>query len=187
MSWLKTKLLSEGMAIFLLISGLLVLIFFLFTFLNASSGEISFSNEPDTALISKYGDVIGGLSGSLWSLAGLVLFYLALESQKESYELNRKAFDKQVEALTMQIEEFKAHGVILKRTAIAQEKTQHLINEEISLKKLQSKLDLYSSLANIHSDLAKIEDTPAISTRYKEVAAIYISKLNEIIKETESL
>jgi len=182
---MKKILLSELMAIVLLVVGFAIMIIFIAVFIYSSQENFSINTKPDTNLISQFGDIIGGLTGSLWALAGVVLFYLALESQKVSYELNRKSFDKQIETLNMQIVEFKAHGDILKRTAIAQEKTQKLINEEISLEKIKAKLDLYSSLANIHSDLARLEDTKTIKARYKEEAAKYMAKLKLIINDID--
>lgn len=182
---MKKILLSERTALTLLVSGFTLMIVFLFVFMLASNEGFSLHSRPDTNLISKYGDIIGGVTGSLWALAGVVLFYLALESQKESYELNRKSFDKQIEALENQIEEFKAHGAILKRTAVAQENTQQLINEQIQLEKIHAKLDLYSSLASVHSELARLEDSINIRTRYKEKSSEYITRLNQLVEEID--
>ncbi len=172
----KKVFLSENLAITLLILGIFLIIIFLFVFIY-SANYWSLNTKADTGLISEFGDIIGGVIGSLWALAGVILFYLALESQKESYQLSRESLNKQVEALNAQIEESKEQGKIFTRSAIAQEKTQKLINQQLKLSKTLSELDLLKSLAQIHSELARIEVPGDIQNRYKEESAKYIQKL----------
>lgn len=86
-------------------------------------------DEVDAAKIGQFGDFIGGVVGSLWSLAGFVLFYVALNKQKEDLEINRKALESQIEAMNLQTEEFKAQKEELEETRkvyIEQNKTQNL-------------------------------------------------------------
>jgi len=54
-----------------------------------------------------FGDFVGGFLGSIWSLCGVILFYLALKEQREDFNTNNKALVKQVEALEIQGHEFK--------------------------------------------------------------------------------
>lgn len=181
---LKNLLLSESTAILLLISGVILIIIFLIIFIY-SAKNWSLESKADTILLSHFGDIVGGTIGSLWALAGVILFYLALESQKESYQLSRKALNKQIEALNAQIKESKEHAKILTRSAVAQENTQKLINQELLLSKTISELDLIKSLAQIHSDLARIEQPGDIRDRYKEVSAKYIRTLTKKIEKLD--
>ena len=123
---IKRIFLSENLAITLLIFGIVLILMFLIAFV-LSADYLSFGAKVDTVLISQFGDIVGGVIGSLWALAGVILFYLALESQKESYRLSRQSLNKQVEALNAQIEETKEQGKIFTRSAVAQEETQKLI------------------------------------------------------------
>lgn len=54
-----------------------------------------------------FGDFVGGVLGSLWSLCGVILFYLALKEQRKDFSNNNIALLKQIEALEMQGQEFK--------------------------------------------------------------------------------
>ena len=67
--------------------GVLVLLlgFFLFN-LNgyASANQAAFNQE-----LGHYGEFIGGIVGSLWALAGVLLFFATLTYQKREFELQR--------------------------------------------------------------------------------------------------
>jgi len=58
------------------------------------------------SLMGTLGDFIGGVIGSAWALLGVILFYLALKEQRADSKTNRKALNKQIEALEMQTREF---------------------------------------------------------------------------------
>ncbi|KIX19925.1 hypothetical protein SY27_15460 [Flavobacterium sp. 316] len=86
-------------------------------------------DEVDSAKIGQFGDFIGGVVGSIWALAGFILFYVALNKQKEDLEINRDALKSQIEAMSLQTEEFKAQKEELEETRkiyIEQNKTQNL-------------------------------------------------------------
>lgn len=60
----------------------------------------------DSEIFGTLGDFIGGVVGSIWSLAGILLFYIALKDQKEDIALNRQALEKQIDSLDVQTKEF---------------------------------------------------------------------------------
>tara|TARA_R110002050_G_scaffold201841_1_gene336963 strand:- start:13901 stop:14803 length:903 start_codon:yes stop_codon:yes gene_type:complete len=69
-----------------------------------------FSASPvDNELIGQFGDFIGGIAGSLWALAGVIMFYVALHEQRKDFETNR-------EILSAQLDEFKLQQVELAET-----------------------------------------------------------------------
>jgi hypothetical protein len=75
------------------------------------------------------GDIIGGFVGSLWALAGVILFYVALSEQRIDFKNNQKALNAQIEALQIQSNEFKLQRKELQETRniyIEQAKTQKL-------------------------------------------------------------
>jgi hypothetical protein len=53
-----------------------------------------------------FGDFFGGVLGSVWSLCGVILFYLALMEQRKDFKTNNEALVQQIEALKVQTKEF---------------------------------------------------------------------------------
>lgn len=97
-------------AISLVIIIVPLIIFFLWQENFTLNGKISHDK------FGTFGDFFGGIIGSIWSLCGVILFYLALKSQRKDFKNNRKAVKKQIESLTVQIEEFKLQKDELKET-----------------------------------------------------------------------
>lgn len=58
------------------------------------------------------GDYIGGVVGSLWALAGVVLFYAALKAQQDQIRLQRKEYQAQLEELKAQRKEFESNRIM---------------------------------------------------------------------------
>ncbi len=98
--------LSEKRAIWLIIIGfalfLLGLLFFLFR-----QKIFDLTVTVDSSIFGQFGDLIGGLVGSIWALAGVILFYVALIDQRKDIELNRTALENQINEFKAQKEELK--------------------------------------------------------------------------------
>lgn len=75
------------------------------------SVEFGFGSKLDPDLVAKAGDFIGGIVGSLWALAGLLLVYAALQAQRKDFKIN-------LESLNNQIEEYKEHKVVLQEQSL---------------------------------------------------------------------
>ena len=75
---------------------------------------------------------IGGVAGALWALAGVILFYLALEKQKESIGIQLETLTAQKDELRLTREELKETKLIFKE----QSETQILIQFETSFHNL---------------------------------------------------
>jgi len=99
------KLFTVGTSKILSWAGLVLIILSLFFFLWR---ETFF----DTSLLlnsgkaGQFGDFVGGIIGSLWAFAGVILFYVALTEQRMDFAINKKTLDTQVAALEKQIQEF---------------------------------------------------------------------------------
>lgn len=110
--------------------------------------EIDFNLDlpVDSGRLGTFGDFFGGVFGSIWSLCGVIIFYIALKEQREDFKTNKDSFEKQTEALTLQIEEFKLQREELTQTRLVfidQSKTfkqQRISNTYFSL------LDLYRKI-----------------------------------------
>ncbi len=87
--------------------GIGVCIFLVAPFLYIWQEPIFDTSVPiDKAAFGQFGDFITGVVGSIWALAGVILFYIALKEQRRDIQINREALEKQIEALQLQSEEF---------------------------------------------------------------------------------
>lgn len=68
--------------------------------------RVDTSQQIDSSKFGQFGDYVGGLIGSLWAFAGVILFYVALTEQREDIQTNREVLKTQVNALKHQIKEF---------------------------------------------------------------------------------
>lgn len=75
-----------------------------------------YSQGEDFESYSKFGDGMGGVVGTLWSLAGIFLFYLALTEQRKDIKINQKALNSQIKSLDIQIEEYRLQRIELEET-----------------------------------------------------------------------
>lgn len=104
----RNKFISEGFSLFLILSGASLVVVFLTVF--ALWGDFFNTNQDaiaKTDVFGQLGDVVGGVVGSLWALAGVVLFYSGLKDQRKDIQINRNALKKQVDALNYQRAEIK--------------------------------------------------------------------------------
>jgi hypothetical protein len=115
---------------------------FLFLWKESFSGEYKINSEK----IAQFGDFIGGIIGSVWSLAGVILFYVALTEQREDIKINREALNAQVSALHKQIEEFELQRDELKET-------RKVFKEQSETLKIQRFENTFFQLINLHHEI----------------------------------
>ena len=108
--------------------------------------------------VGQFGDFVGGLIGSLWALAGVILFYVALNEQRSDIETNREVLKTQVKALEKQIDEFE-----LQRQEL--ELTREVFTEQRDTLKLQQFESTFFSMLNLHH---RIVDGIDIDTKKSE-------------------
>jgi len=99
------NLLTEKFSKKLLATGILLLIVGLILFLW-NDFNFSIKNKIQSDKIAQFGDFVGGLIGSIWALAGVILFYVALSEQRKDFSTNREVLTAQTDALKQQIKEF---------------------------------------------------------------------------------
>ncbi|WP_095186108.1 putative phage abortive infection protein [Pseudomonas sp. Irchel 3H9] len=105
--------------------------------------DLDTSLQIDSAKFGTFGDFIGGVLGSIWSLCGVLIFYIALKEQRDDFKTNKDAFVKQAEALDLQIEEFR-----LQRDELYQSR-QVFIEQSRTLKQ-QRMSSMYFSLIDLY-------------------------------------
>jgi len=123
------KLFALGGIVFIILAGIVFIIF----------ENWAFSNAIDEAKIGQFGDFIGGIIGSLFSLAGVILFYVALKEQRKDININQKNLELQNIALNQQVQEFREQKAELIETRKVYEEQTNLIREQTNLYKQQNK------------------------------------------------
>lgn len=123
------KIFAVSGLVFILLAFIIFLIF----------GNWSFSNSLNEEKVAQFGDFIGGVIGSIFSLAGVILFYVALKEQRKDISINQNAFELQIEALNQQVQEFKEQKEELIETRKVSQEQTTLIREQTNLYILQNK------------------------------------------------
>lgn len=133
---------SEKISVILIIIGITSLIIFIIFFLW---NDVNFSSKmPINAdKVAHFGDFVGGFIGSIWSLAGVLLFYLALTEQRKDFDTNQGMLNVQVEAFNQQIEEFKLQRVEL-------ESSRKIYEEQSKTLQIQQFESNFYSLLNVY-------------------------------------
>lgn len=134
---LRDKIFSERTGIILAISGFAFIVLSIIAFICFRSW--SFSTTMDEAKVGQFGDLIGGIVGSVFSLASVILFYVALNEQRKDIGINQKALNLQIDALNQQVEEFKAQKEELEETRRVYVEQTNLIREQTESQKQQVK------------------------------------------------
>ncbi len=142
MKLIKNNKMLEIIIFLLFISGLLLP--FIPKFFDLSFFVIPQSINLNN--FGQFGDFIGGISGSLWALAGVLLFYLALKEQRKDIQINQKALNAQIQSLNQQIEEFK-----LQRNEL--EQTRKVFIEQSETLKIQRFENTFFQLLTLQQEL----------------------------------
>ncbi|NPD45118.1 putative phage abortive infection protein [Lentimicrobium sp. S6] len=120
--------------------------------------------------VGQLGDFIGGIVGSIWALAGVILFYVALNEQREDIKTNKEVLIAQVKALEQQIEEFE-----LQREELAE--TREVFKIQSETLKLQQFESTFFNLLGIHQN--NISDMDVTQEKLKPGADIHDPRLGD--------
>lgn len=104
MKKLFKKLLSKRASVFLIVIGISLIFFGLILFLWKEN-QLSPSKPISKEEFAQYGDFVGGIVGSIWALAGVILFYVALNEQRKDLRINQKALKQQIKEFKLQRKE----------------------------------------------------------------------------------
>src|SRR5690606_30563429 len=179
---------NEITSIVLIILGLLSIVSgaVLFLWLDFN---ISTTNQIDSEKFGQFGDFIGGIVGSIWGLAGVVLFYIALTEQRTDIRTNQENLILQTKTLEQQVEEFKLQREELQssrkvyeqqsKTLKAQQFESNfysLLNIHLSLKESLNKLDPNNDYFKkiFESICSPYNPTMGILNHHKETVELYL-------------
>lgn len=146
------KLITEKSSKVLIITGILLLFFGLIIFVINSN--YSTNSEIDTTKFSQFGDYFGGVIGAIWSLAGVILFYVALDEQRKDIKINQQA-------LIKQIEEFE-----LQRTEL--EETRKVFKEQSETFKIQRFENTFFQMVNLYNEITTNLQSAFGSEKYEK-------------------
>jgi hypothetical protein len=154
---------SENTSFIFSIISLLIIVIGSFIFLVFGSWH--FSRIIDEAKIAQYGDFIGGITGPLFSLVGVILFYVALTEQRKDIQTNQEALSTQVSALNQQLIEFQAQRQEL-------ESTRKIYEQQTRTMRIQQFDSSFYSLLNVFIQLKHNLNSSGIdyfTTKYTEL------------------
>jgi len=133
--------------------------------------------------VGQFGDFIGGLVGSLWALAGVVLFYVALKEQRIDFRTNQEVLKTQLNAFKQQVKEFE-----LQRKEL--ELTREVFSQQSETLKLQQFESTYFSMINLHHQIVNSIDITTnkkvklplktITYTSRDCFNFFITELNDI-------
>lgn len=158
-------------AIVLIISG--VVISGLYIYLLSNNNTLTTKSELDISKIGAFGDFIGGVIGSLWTLAGVFLFFQALKDQRQDIETNIQLLQLQIESLETSKQTTEQQGKILR--------TQQFETTFFSL--LNLFIETTDNLEILH---AKTDNSVCEIIKGKKVFAVIAEKLYHSTKTTGS-
>lgn len=130
------KVFTEKTGFVLIVAGFVIAIGAFIAFIFFS--RWSFSSTLDETVVGQFGDFVGGAAGTLFALAGVVLYYVALTEQRNELKINQDNLKIQTDALTQQIEEFKAQKEEMTETRKVYEQQTALFQEQTNLYREQS-------------------------------------------------
>ena len=130
------RVFTEKTGFVLIVAGFVIILGAVIAFVFFS--RWSFSCMLDEEVVGQFGDFVGGAVGTLFALAGVVLYYVALTEQRKDLKINHDNLKIQTEALTQQIEEFKAQKVEMEETRKVYVQQTELFQEQTNLYREQS-------------------------------------------------
>lgn len=93
---------TESLSNKLIIGGVIVVIIAVIIFIGVHTFWLKNFLDLRNSL-AQLGDFVGGVVGGLWALAGVILFYVALNEQRKAFLDQQKATNASVEAMKIQV------------------------------------------------------------------------------------
>lgn len=146
----QIKILTERFSKNLLFTGIIFLIISLIFFIW-KDWSFNLETQINSSKIGQFGDLVGGLIGSMWALAGVILFYIALKEQRSDFVINREVLNTQAEALKQQIIEFE----LQRKELVETRKIYQIQSETLKTQRFES---TFFSLINLHHQIVNTID-----------------------------
>ncbi|MHA3603576.1 putative phage abortive infection protein [Yersinia enterocolitica] len=146
---MKDFFISERFSRILIFSGAALLAFFIFVFCyKAILLNFDVPIKPD--VFGQLGDVVGGIVGSLWALAGVILFYAGLMEQRKDIKTNQHALEQQILALNNQSEEIELQRKEYEMARVVFTEQRDVLREQSRTSRIQQFESNFYSLVDIY-------------------------------------
>lgn len=139
---------SENKATYLVLTGVAIVIISGCIFLFKGSWIYDVNSEIEESKIGAFGDFIAGIVGTIFSLAGIILFYVALNEQRKDIKTNEEALKNQIQIFNQQISEFE-----FQRKELAE--TRKVYEEQTKTLKSQRFEETFYSYMNVFIERRK--------------------------------
>ncbi len=168
--------LSEKTALTFIFIGISILVIILFIYIYAS--KFNTSSQIDHESVNSFGTILGGLIGSLWTLASIILFYNALKFQKIANKNEMEVLNTQVIIIKQQMEE-QSLGIETKKQLIESNRNVHEDNIlNLQLQEKQLKLLTNTHLISAYLQISNNETNTKSKQLYLNLAKDLIIKFN---------
>lgn len=148
----------ERLSWYLILSGLITIMLSLILFLIGEHETLT-SGRIKADKFGQFGDIIGGVVGSIWALAGVMLFYAAFKKQIEALDNQKEATQAAISSIEIQSKELQLQRKELEQTREVfkeQEKTLKIQQFESTFFNLISLLESVLNSIDI-DEIVKIE------------------------------
>lgn len=144
----EKKSILEWFGLIISAIGFIVIVVAFFILFN--NNGLAFSEKIGEEKVGQFGDFIGGFVGSLFALAGVFLYFVALKEQRKDIKLNREALSQQIEEFQAQKEELHAQKEEMQETRRVYEEQTILFREQTeSYKKQAEEANKQTKIANL--------------------------------------
>lgn len=139
------KFLTERTSIVFIWIGLGIIALATFVFMFRAN-LWQFNSPIDSERFDHYGSLLSGLVGSIWTLASIILFYVALKDQRKALDTSVKALDTQIKEFELQRVELKLTRTELERTAKAQESSEKALADQAESLHITAELNALNTI-----------------------------------------
>lgn len=139
---MKSRLFTEKAGIILALIGGGIFLTYLLLALIQGNWEFSSDHPISEEKFGQFGDFVGGVVGTAFSLASVILFYVALKDQRKDFATGQETLQVQLEAFKKQVEEFE-----LQRKELIE--TRKIYSEQSRTMQLQQFDSNFYSLLNV--------------------------------------
>ncbi len=152
-------------------------------------GAIIFINQDSNLeQYGAFGEFFGGIIGSFWSLAGVLLFYAALKTQAKEFIIQRQQLELQRDELKLQRNELKLqrYETELQRKEFERQ-TEQLIHQNATLA-VQKFENTFFHLLGLHNDIVNSNESRELGKKWaKELYLRFIGNYQRISGREEEL
>lgn len=146
--------------------------------------------SQDTSLdkYGAFGEFFGGIIGSFWSLAGVLLFYAALKTQSKEFVVQRQQLELQRDELKLQRNELKLqrYETELQRKEFERQ-TEQLIRQNATLA-VQKFENTFFHLLGLHNDIVNSNESRELGKKWaKELYLRFIGNYQRVASREEDL